>query len=227
MKLNIVSDIGVRRKENQDNYWGSRLSINDEELGIICVCDGMGGLSNGAKASRMAIEKVKSFFKSQVNIEILVEELKKVNKDIYDEGIRDGSKMGTTLTLVFCYNNRYSILQVGDSRCYKVRGTEKQLLTTDHSVIKKYNITKESNPSLYKKHSSSLTRCLGVKPEVEIDIYDGTYKNGDKFLVCSDGFWHFFENQSVVEDLNDLKTQIGKCIANGETDNITVGVLEV
>lgn len=227
MELISATDIGVRRKENQDNYWSARLDVMGREVGVVCVCDGMGGLNDGGLASRTVVQAVREFFKTSMDTDSLVRVIKEANKSVYEKGAKSGKRMGTTCTILICDSGKFKILHIGDSRCYLIKGTKLHVLTTDHSVIKQYNITKESNPDMYRKHRNSLTRCIGVKPDVEVDVIEGEYQKGDKFLLCSDGFWHFFDSRGKVDDLDDLKSIIGECIENGETDNITVGVLKV
>lgn len=223
MKLDTVTDIGVRRKENQDNYWGARLLVNGEEVGVLCVCDGMGGLNDGGLASRIVVEAVKDYFKQSIDLIGLREVIEESNTKIYNKD----SKMGTTCTILVCSGGKYDILHVGDSRCYLVRNDTFESLTIDHSALFKYGITRE-NKELWKKYRGLLTRCIGVTKDVKIDSYSGTYLDGDKFLVCSDGFWHYLDVFSVSgSELLDLNGLVQKCISKGETDNISIGVLSV
>jgi len=229
MILKTKTDKGIKRKENQDNYWSALLSVDDIESGIICLCDGMGGLNNGGLASRMVVESVKEYIKTSVDFTGLIDVIRHINKTIYELGKSENQSMGTTCTILFCSSGKYEILHVGDSRCYKTNSEGIfELVTTDHSALKKYNITKEDNYDLWKKFKNSLTRCIGVKPDVTIDYLEGNYTEGDKFMLCSDGLWHFldekvFRNESIL----DFDLLIQQCIDNGETDNITIGVLEV
>lgn len=227
MELISATDIGIRREENQDNYWCARLDVLGREVGVVCVCDGMGGLSDGGLASRIVVQAVREFFKTSIDSTGLIEVLKDTNKEIYDRGIKSGRKMGTTCTILICDDGKFKVLHVGDSRCYVIMDKEVRILTTDHSVVKQYGITMESRPDLYRKYRSSLTRCMGAKPDVTIDVIEGKYINGDKFIVCSDGFWHYLDRRGKFNDIDDLRKVISECIDNGETDNITAGVLKV
>lgn len=137
--------------------------------------------------------------------------------------------MGTTCTVILCQNGKYKIYHVGDSRCYRItqEGNITQL-TEDHSAIRKFNITKESNPELYKKYRNKLTRCIGVKPEVALDYIEGSYTEGDVFLVCSDGLWHNVDFDALQKgDFENLRESVDSCITLGETGNITVEVLKI
>lgn len=229
MKLISLTDIGVKRRENQDNYWSALLSVDGEEAGVICMCDGMGGLNSGGLASKMVASAVRDYLKTSIDFYGLKDVIEQANKSIYELSNGDKSAvMGTTCTVLFCYQGKYRILHVGDSRCYLLSNHEFNALTVDHSAIKQYGITKEKSELLYKRYKNSLTRCIGVKPEVTLDYYEGNYSEGDSFLVCSDGLWHYLEDYDYFEeDLFDLKGLVQKCMDSGETDNITVGVLTV
>lgn len=231
MRIFSLTDVGKKRKENQDNYWVARLDNNGSEVGVMCLCDGMGGLSNGEQASHIIVEAVREFFKTNTDIKGLSSVISAKNKEIYDLGNSSSnpSPMGTTCTVAIIKEGKCRILHVGDSRLYKwskLGGTK--LLTTDHSALKKYNITAENNPELYKKYKNMLTRCIGISPEVSVDFYTESCKKGDRFLVCSDGFWHFFNDYELgTPRIEDLRGLVDECMDNGETDNITVAVLEV
>lgn len=226
MKLYTLTDIGIQRKENQDNYWSAILDVDGVETGVVCLCDGMGGLENGGLASRMVVESVKDFFSYSVDITELSDVVKQSNKAIYE--LSEGKMMGTTCTILVCMQGGYDILHIGDSRCYKESNGRVDLLTTDHSALNKYKVTIE-NKELFNKLKGKLTRCIGVRDSVVLDYYSGNYKSGDRFLVCSDGFWHYFNPELLVggKCVKSLEVLVKEYIRKGETDNITVGVLEV
>lgn len=228
MKIDSLTDIGVRRKENQDNYWSALLRVDGTDAGVVCLCDGMGGLNNGGLASRIVVESVRDYFKKNIDFDGLSTVLQRANSQIYDIARSEGSRMGTTCTVLLCYEGTYRILHVGDSRCYLIRGSSFKALTQDHSALAKYKITKDKNPDLYKKYKNSLTRCIGVKEFVQTDYLEGEYLEGDTFLCCSDGLWHYFDDYVVSEEeLLQLPELVQKCIQSGETDNITVGLLSI
>lgn len=229
MKLRSITDIGIKREDNQDNYWCSRLGVSGEEVGIVCICDGMGGLDDGYLASKIVVSAVRDFFLSNSDIDGLLDILKKSNEEILNVSLKNGSKMGTTCTILYCKGGKYFCWHIGDSRCYKISNGYMNKLTEDHSALEKYRKEgKEISESIWKKYRNMLTRCLGVKESAKMEVYEGSYSDGDSFLLCSDGFWHYLdENDVSEEDLSDLGSMVKKCISAGETDNITVALLEV
>lgn len=228
MNIDSLTDIGIKRKENQDNYWSALLTVDGEEAGVICLCDGMGGMNNGGLASRIVVEAVRDYFKTDIDFTGLREVIQQANTTIYEIGSDEQSPMGTTCTILFCYKSKYQILHVGDTRCYLLKKDSFNSLTTDHSALKKYNITKKDNEKLYNKYKNKLIRCVGAKPQVVLDYLEGEYTEGDTFFVCSDGLWHYLDDYDYyAEELFDLPGLIKKCIGSGETDNITAGILEI
>lgn len=227
MNIQSVTDIGSTRRENQDNYWSALLNTDGSETGIVCICDGMGGLDNGGLASSIAVKTVRDCILEGTDFEELYNVLSQVNKNIYSLS-SEGNRMGTTCTVLYCKEGKYSLLHVGDSRCYHIYDNSVEQVTEDNSVIAEYGITKENNRSLYEKYKSKLTRCLGVKPDVEISRYNGNYKDGESFLLCSDGFWHYFEESGKSLRLENLEECIRDCMdVYGEQDNITACLLYV
>ena len=228
MKINSISDIGVKRAENQDNYWSALLNIDGSEVGIVCLCDGMGGLNNGRLASKIVVESVRDAVKDGIPFSGLESVLVQVNKTIYELGVKEEGMMGTTCTLLQCSNGKYEVFHVGDSRCYRVNQSGMTAITTDHSAIVKLGLDKDKDYALWRKYKNSLTRCIGYKNDVMVDYISGDYMFGDCFLVCSDGMWHYFDDYVVkYEDIFDLPSIIHKCIESGETDNITGSILSI
>ena len=228
MEIYSLTDIGAIRKENQDNYWASVLNVNGKEAGVICLCDGMGGLLNGGYASSTVVKAVRSYILSNFYFEGIFDVVRNVNSDIVKVSNGDKSKaMGTTCTLIVCYDGIYKIFHIGDSRAYLLRNNTSTLLTNDHSAIKEYNISKDNSPDLYNKYKNKLTKCIGVMSNIEPDYYEGKYFEGDKFLLCSDGCWHYLDDIGKISDdtIKDLKGLFENCINYGETDNMTAGVL--
>ena len=228
MNLQSISDIGARRKDNQDNYWSAIAKVDGSDCGVVCVCDGMGGLNNGGLASKIVVEAVRDGFKSGVPFKELEGVLQHANSVIYEKSSKgDIGKMGTTCTILEAIDGRYRLLHIGDSRCYRIskRGGF-DVLTVDHSALKQYDLSPEKDYNMWKKYKNSLTRCIGVKPRIKMDYREGSYNKGDRFLVCSDGMWHLFEKACFrLEDLDDLKSLVNKAIREGELDNITCCII--
>ena len=113
MKISGVTNI-VKRKENQDNFWVARLNSTEEgkpdkEIGVACVCDGMGGLNNGEWASYTVVKMVREHILNTGNITGIGEILQKANDIIIAEGKKTGGRSGTTCTVIVCSDGRYTV----------------------------------------------------------------------------------------------------------------------
>ena len=226
MEIYSFTDKGDMRRDNQDNFWLAKLSVNDEDAGIICLCDGMGGLENGELASRMVVQAIRNYIVTKFEFDGISQVLQGVNNDI--KKYSNGKMMGTTCTLLVCYKGRYKICHIGDSRAYLLRKDSSMLLTNDHSAINEYGISKKENPDLWEKYKSKLTRCIGVKDDINPDFFQGVYRDGDYFFVCSDGCWHYLEDYGFdMDNILDLEGLISVIRSYGESDNITAGILKI
>lgn len=266
MDIRAVTDIGTRQ-ENQDSFWTARFivdkpwspSVNDVDPdgelpegvsvgSIVCLCDGMGGLEEGAYASRTTLEYIRDCIRSgKFDVDSVKEAIYEANREIYTKGGK--GRIGTTCTLIILVDGEYRILHAGDSRCYKVsKDYTYKLLTKDHTGFNKYiergELVREGSRFLLDgniitdRHArslrSKLTRCVGSKESVTLDEEEGYYRDGDIFLIASDGFWHrlgadynwpkkFVQNFSHGERY--FQNLINGYKNAGEKDNLTVAAV--
>lgn len=233
MKVTGYSDIGTRRTSNQDTFWSAVFEADGQEYGILVMCDGMGGLSEGTWASKEVTNAIRnSVLGGKFSIDELKETMISSSKVLLDRSIElsEGSnktvKIGTTCTVVLVSKAtmRYECLHIGDSRLYLIGGIEgASMVTEDHThinVLAKRGV--EITPELRKKYRSVLSRCIGTKLRPNIDYISGPIYAGQKLLVCSDGFWHHWDGS-----VEDLQSSIERVKNLGELDNITVALLDM
>lgn len=230
MIINSVSNIS-RKAENQDNYWSGILSIDGAEVGVLCVCDGMGGLRDGAKASSEVVSRIRRFILDGGDIYDIGGVIDDANDFIREKNGENRS--GTTCTLLWCSGGRYVVYSVGDSRCYRWGMRDSvpfvDRITVDHTVIEKYRSEgKELSEDVIRKYKNVLTRCVGASSVARYDRFEGSYKSGDSFLVCSDGFWHTISETDFLNgNIKDINGIVQRCMLRGEVDNITACSLVV
>ena len=144
--------------------------------------------------------------------------------------------MGTTVVIGQIADDRFYVAHVGDSRCYRVRKGEIKQITRDHSLLEDY---KEARPGMSDEeqrkfpHKNVITRALGMRDTVQVDIASEEIQDGDIFLLCSDGLSGMVSDAALPEylkldaDLDDAVNKlVGAANAAGGTDNITVLALE-
>ena len=107
--------------------------------------------------------------------------------------------MGTTLTLAKLHGDEVSLAHVGDSRAYRLRDGELSQLTRDHSLVAELERSGQITAEAAEHHPqrSIITRALGPEPDVEVDTYTLAGRDGDVFLICSDGLTSMISDDEV------------------------------
>ena len=211
----MTSFIGGRA-ENQDTCGSTETSRGL----LVVVCDGMGGGPAGKTASSLAVATIFAYFQ---NTDALSEEEKtaddatflraavcKANKALRDKIAEvpacDG--MGTTVVAVLLKDGKATIAHVGDSRVYQLRKRKFVFRTADHSLVAEMVRSGKLNEEQARTSANSniITRALGVKDEVEVDIDSETYQKGDRFVLCTDGVWGSMPQNDLVKMFTEDKS---------------------
>ena len=226
--------------------------IEDEQLFI--VADGMGGHASGEVASKMAAETISEFFQRTKDEEAtwpfkmdrslsylenrLVCSVRLANLRIFETACKDirYKGMGTTIVSSMISGDKVYIGHVGDSRCYRVRNGEISQLTRDHSLLEDY---KEAKPDMTEEeernfpHKNVITRALGMRETVQVDIRAHQIEDGDVYVLCSDGLCGMLSDpkiKEIVSNAKSLERAVAELVDNanraGGTDNITVLLLD-
>jgi len=192
-----------KRSRNEDNI---SLQQNDSNT-IAIIADGLGGEKNGELASQTTIKAVNGQLscdnaeKEQISDAIL-----HANDEILKlQG--NGNKMKSTIA-VLCINNGNAIVaNVGDTRIYQFRKNKIIFQSTDHSVSQMCVSAGTISVDEIRGHidRNRLTNALGSRGEVDVDITECSCKNGDAFLLCSDGFWEYVLEDEMCNDLSETK----------------------
>lgn len=227
---------GLVRKSNQDSFFTS--IQEDQGRALLVVCDGMGGANAGNIASSIAVQtfsdKVKELFASSAkpSIRALRLAVDHANEAVFRESISDPNLegMGTTLVAAVIQGRHATLINIGDSRAYRIRGDDITQLTLDHSYVqelyRKGKLTAEE--ARHHPNRNLITRAVGVDEFVEADIFEGELAPTDLLLLCSDGLTGMLEDAEIVSLVNasrSLEEAIDRLIAaacdNGGMDNIT------
>lgn len=243
------SDIGIKKKSNQDALSARVFSVNGEKAAFAILCDGMGGLSQGEIISATLVEAFMKWLVNamenellvDVNIEKIVRMWNKVvaaeNKKIIEFAKKQNLSMGSTIVVLLIIGSDYYIMNVGDSRAYMISSGIKQI-THDHSFISAEIAAGRLTAEEAEKdpRRNVLLQSIGVTEDVKPEYYYGRLSRDACFLLCSDGLVHkvtsaelaeFFEPTSLA-DKNSMQSAIVKTISlvkeRMETDNIS-GVL--
>lgn len=240
------TDVGTRKKTNQDSILILQAQTDQGPVLLAAVCDGMGGLAKGEVASAAVIRALVKWFKTSLPYLLaegltegrLWQEWTKLINDCNDEISSYGAglhiDLGTTLAAVLLVQNRYYIMNVGDSRVYIIADDTYQL-TKDQTFIQQEidagRMTLEE--AFSDPRRSVLLQCIGASRYIEPEFLYGEYPNNIVFMICSDGFRHVVSSEELYSCLNpqiinskaDMKTQLENLIrlniSRGEDDNIS------
>jgi len=232
------TDVGVIRSGNEDSY----LMVPDR--GIFVVADGMGGHAAGEVASDMAVHYVARELDSLRGLtdeqvaERMRGAIRTANGAIFQRTLTEHDKrgMGTTVTALTLYEARFLVGQVGDSRAYLLRDNKLSQLTKDHSYVQEQVDAGYLTPEQARTHpySNVITRCVGANSEVMPDIYVGTVKPRDVFLLASDGLTGMLEDYQLAELLSpermpedEVDALIAEANRHGGLDNITAVIVRI
>jgi PPM family protein phosphatase len=232
-----LSDTGVVRTANQDNYFV------DDELGrFFIVADGMGGHAGGEEASRIATEIIYAYLQehwdSPLDSEVLLKEaVNQANQGILadQQNHPERGDMGTTVVVLIFRDEQPLCAHVGDSRLYRLRGSQLEQITDDHTwvgmALKKGEIDAEQAKFHPWRHV--LSQCLGREDLQHIEIQEFEVKSGDRLLICSDGLTEEVTDGQIETALANLQTcqataqeLIDTAKAAGGSDNITIVIVE-
>lgn len=240
--LGAMSDVGLTRQLNEDN-WGWRKLSGRSTLYV--VADGMGGHDSGEVASELAVRticKVAHQIESESPPPVsalepmLSQAFQTANNTVKGEAEARGTDMGTTLVCALVVDNKLALLaNVGDSRGYLLRDGKLRQVTEDHSLVAKYvqngKITAEEART--HPHSNILLRTVGTERDIDIDVSPVEVAPGDKLLLCSDGLWGDVEDRDIESILNTYddprlaaRELVRASHSGGGKDNVTLLIVD-
>ena len=233
-KVHGLTDVGRRRENNQDQL------LVDEQRDVYAIADGMGGHAAGEVASSIAIkalaETINDISDEEAN-QLLVDAFQEGNRRICESVLARGEwrGMGTTIVALVRRDDRVIIGHVGDSRSYVLRDGSLMQLTDDHSwVAEQVRMGLLTNEEAHKHPMRNIvTRAMGNRLELEVDVSEQSIQPGDVFLLCSDGLNSMLGDDQISEILSRhqddpvqaCRALIDAANESGGDDNITVIVL--
>ena len=238
MKLYAKTDVGRKREINQDYVY-----VTDKPIGpfpnLLVVADGMGGHKAGDFASKYTVKVLREELEStplDKPEEILRNVVSVANHKLIEIAQSDVKLegMGTTLVAGTVIGNTLYFSNVGDSRLYVINDKIKQV-SKDHSLVEEMVRLGGIKAEEAKNHPDKniITRAMGVKEDVEADIYEYKLRKGDIILMCTDGLSNMIEDEDmfdIVKSARDIVEAvlmlIEKANSNGGRDNIGVVMAE-
>jgi len=220
--------VGCVRTLNEDAF------LNRPEKGVWAVADGMGGHDGGELASARVVEALESVgvgANAYAFGDSATAALRQANDDLVTRGLElFGSAIGSTVAALLAYRGHYACIWAGDSRIYLYRAGQLRLLTRDHSYVQQMVDAGVIDACEARAHprANVITRAVGARASLELDAAYGDIRDGDRFLLCSDGLSSVLHDREIAEELNRAPAEraadrlISRALARGATDNVTV-----
>jgi len=237
------SDTGKKRTNNEDWVAGfepTNLKELQESGSLYIVADGVGGASKGEQASQYAAKKVLFDFFQDPTLAPklrLQRSIRKACREIYEYSQDSNlSRMATTMVAANVRENKLTVANVGDSRCYLIRSGKVTQISQDHNFVGELVRNGSLSPDEAKnaKVRNTLLRSLGGEPDVEVDIF-GEFDlfPGDIILLCSDGLTRYANDADILRICsNGSAEKISEQLVDfanerGGADNTSVYVIKI
>ncbi|MGH9324794.1 MAG: Stp1/IreP family PP2C-type Ser/Thr phosphatase [Vicinamibacteria bacterium] len=244
-----LTHVGLKRPLNEDSF------CSNVSEGLYVVADGMGGHAHGEVASRLAVETIEEFIKltsgdTDVTWPYGIDEALTLNGNRLKTSIRFANQkllehaktsagcegMATTVVAVLVEDDVAEIAHVGDSRLYLLRNGEITRLTSDHSWVNEQVLSGVIDSEQARNHPlrNVVTRALGGRPDLEVDVQSLSLQPEDRLLLCSDGLTTMLDDEEIrrivlegeggVDQVDEL---IAAANRSGGEDNTTAILLKV
>lgn len=210
--ISAQTDIGLTKSTNQDSLTVKVIASPAGRMTLAVLCDGMGGLEKGEVASATVIKAFDTWAKTRlpelcstgINDQVIRADWENIvlseNAKIKEYGGRLGIRLGTTVVAMLITNDRYYLLNVGDSRAYEIYNGVRQM-TNDHTFVAREvalgNMTEEQAKT--DERRSVLLQCVGASDAVYPDMFFGDTIQGAVYMLCTDGFRHEITEQEIYE----------------------------
>lgn len=253
LTFGYATDVGMVRNRNEDAVLVFiSMTLGDSVLppyGLFIVADGMGGQSEGHRASQLACRivardvmrrvytpslKINVADAPQPILGILEDALMAANWDVHEKN----PESGTTLTAALVVGDRLYLAHVGDSRAYMIRNevSQPELLTLDHSFVQRLQDTGQITVQEAAVHPQRniLYRAIGQGDKLEVDTFSRPLPKPGCLLLCSDGLWGMVDQQQIHRLVVAAPTPQQACnelvqaaLEAGAPDNVSVVVVHV
>jgi PPM family protein phosphatase len=237
------SDVGKRRSSNEDAV------LIDEDIGLLVVCDGVGGHTAGEVASREAADALQRYIAANIGrhprpaeraSELLERAFQAANEHVVELAAKreEWRDMGATCVALLVSDDGIALAHAGDSRCYRLESGAAVRLTSDHTtdeIARRFYDEQEPEASAPRKSSGILVQAMGRDPaNFRATVAVEPVAAGATFLLCSDGLTDELTDGEIAGITSRGGTPDDVCDAlvhaaneAGGRDNVTVALLRV
>lgn len=223
--LGVATHTGRVRSANEDDFLLYSPQSAEELVDrgwFLAIADGMGGVMGGAEASRTAVRAAaRQHLAGAIAdpVDRMHASFSDAVGDVFTRSRENPSlrDMGTTLTIMNCVGRRLVLGHVGDTRCLRIRDGRLEQLSEDHAIT---------------EPESFLTRCVGAgQREVEADVTEYEIRDGDRYILATDGLWGLVSEAEILSLVVTLPAQdaaeelVHQANRRGSPDNCTAVIL--
>lgn len=233
IRYSATTHVGRVRKVNEDAI------LATPETRLWAVADGMGGHAAGDVASRIVIDQLAMLPEGlgpSEHMQAVRLALMRAHAQIQQEAASQNvGTMGATVVTLVLAEGHFVAFWAGDSRLYRFRDGEVELLTTDHSAVAELVVSGELTWDEAELHplANMVTRAVGVGDALELDKIRGRALRGDRFLLCSDGLSKYATFDALrrlvprapIETVTDSLLTLA--LEGGASDNVSIIVVDV
>ncbi len=237
------SDCGKIRLQNEDSYLLRQQESGQGLILLAAVADGMGGLEKGKQASQMLIQALEEWWKHELpellaamaDINAVKTSLEMYISCANQRILQQNEKMGTTLSLLLIWGQRYLVQHAGDSRIYFLRRIGLEQVTNDqtwYEQVRQQGALQQYQQST-EKMKSVLVNAIGVKCDYHLETAQGELDNVEMILLCSDGVYKYVSDAQLGKILKSWRPivrksqQIELLLQNSEAkDNYTAVLIQ-
>lgn len=209
LEVGSATEIGRQRERNEDRFavWVGAPEALDHLQALLLVADGLGGQQAGDRASQLVADHILDTLTRGTIEGGLRAAIRQAVRESNDELLQLGRDepeiegLGSTLVLAAVRDDRLTVAHVGDSRCYLIRDHRIECLTGDHSWVAERvrSGALSSEDAEIDPRSSLLTRSLGDPNSPEVDFWAEELRDGDTFLLCSDGLTKALSDTEIFQ----------------------------
>jgi len=226
-----ATHVGYVRQVNEDAL------CERPDIGLWAVADGLGGHSAGDVASSTVIaglSKLKPQSELSLAVEFIEHSLLDANERLLKLGAGEHT-IGSTVVTLAIVGHFAAYLWVDDSRLYRYREGMLRQLTTDHSKVEHFierGLLPRQNASAHPQ-GHLLTRAIGARTELYVDVDVCTLQSGDRFLLCSDGLdKHVMTEELAAQCAHGdaaalVASLLDLTLSRGAADNVTLCVVDI
>lgn len=199
-----MTHVGTVRRVNEDACYAN------PEIGVWAVADGLGGHTAGDFASQTIVQELQRVTPStslSEFVDAVEQQILRADQRIADRSAATPGRpmIGSTVAALLGCNSQCALLWAGDSRVYRLRGSDFRAMTRDHSEVEEMVACGELTREQARDHplANVISRAVGVLDvDRSVEVRMGELRAGDRYLLCTDGLYRVLDDANLAHLLS-------------------------